>query len=98
MPDFNFRSESPLACFLCGDAVGPYVDTGVNHQLVGRIVICASTDRRSGCVRQMGRLDGLMEPFAVETVDERLQAAADRAIPAIAAMIEDQTNDPTPIG
>lgn len=56
------RAEmSPTQCALCLSHEGPFIDTGAEFLGYGHVYICASNDNRSGCVRQMGRLDEMMD-------------------------------------
>lgn len=57
----------PTKCALCGAHEGPFVDTEVDLVPFGHLYICASTERRAGCVRQMARKDGTV---SVEELDE----------------------------
>lgn len=61
---------SPTQCALCTSFKGPFIDTGAEFLGYGHVFICASNDTRSGCVRQMGRLDGMMDE---EVVGEALR-------------------------
>lgn len=90
MPDFHHvehATGSPTMCILCGEAVGPFIDTGVQKDGYGRIWICASNGRRSGCSRQIGRLDGLFEPYSIEEINTRLEAAIDASSVEITRVI-----------
>jgi hypothetical protein len=92
MPDFHWTesaSISPTMCFLCANHEGPFIDTGVENERIGRIYICASKGNRIGCVRQMGRLDGLYEPYSIDEINSRLEAALDNALPAMNRIMEE---------
>jgi hypothetical protein len=92
VPDFHLvetATISPTMCFLCAGHEGPFVDTGVENPQIGRIYICASKGNRVGCVRQMGRLDGLYEPYSIEEINEKLDLAMNQALPAINKVMED---------
>jgi hypothetical protein len=96
MPDFHkveTATASPTMCFLCATAEGPFVDTGVNNPMIGRIYICASKGSRVGCARQIGRLDGLFEPYSVEEINSRLQDAVELAGPAINQVMQDKLDE-----
>lgn len=96
MPDFKHVQNavaSPTMCLLCGESVGPFIDTGVGNDLVGQIYICASTDRRSGCSRQIGRLDGLFEPYSIEDINSRLESAISRATPMMNLVMEQRMQE-----
>lgn len=80
-------------CFLCGETVGPFIDTGVEKDVVGHAYICASTPRRSGCSKQIGRLDGLFEPYSIEEINERLGRAIQMAAPALSEAITAQLEE-----
>ena len=54
-------SASPTQCALCQTHEGPFIDTGVEFYGYGWVYICASSPKRSGCVRQMGRLDEMVD-------------------------------------
>lgn len=60
---------SPTRCALCQTHEGPFIDTGVEFLGYGWVYICTSSAKRSGCVRQMGRLDNMMD---AEIVDEAM--------------------------
>lgn len=79
---------SPTECVLCGNHEGPFIDTGVERDPIGHFWICASTERRVGCVRQMGRLDGLYEPQSVQEIHDRLATALHQLEPAVIAELE----------
>jgi hypothetical protein len=77
-------------CFLCGNFEGPFVDTGTEKEW-GRIYICASTERRVGCARQIGRQDGLYEPYSIDEINNRLEEAIARLVPTLSMVLEDKT-------
>lgn len=79
---------SPTECVLCGNHEGPFIDTGVARDPIGHFWICASSPRRIGCVRQMGRLDGLFEPTSVEDIEQRLSKAVELMEPVVAKHLE----------
>jgi hypothetical protein len=62
-------TASPTRCALCQSHEGPFIDTGVEFLGYGWVFICTSSEKRSGCVRQMGRLDGMID---AEIVDEAM--------------------------
>lgn len=71
---------SPTCCALCQSHEGPFIDTGVEILGHGWVFICAATDRRSGCVRQMGRLDAMVDGdvvgeamLQIDTLSARVQ-------------------------
>lgn len=93
MPDFRHvevANATPTMCLLCGETVGPFIDTGVQHEIVGHIWICASKGNRSGCSRQIGRLDGLYEPYSIEEINNRLETAIAQAAPALEQSITNE--------
>ena len=59
---------------LCGDHAGPFIDTGA-ETIEGHVYICAATDTRSGCVRQMARHDGCLDPVAAAVITNALDSA-----------------------
>jgi len=62
MPEFRLvqRPEfSPTSCLLCGDHVGPFVDTFFDLEGYGHLYICAANEHRSGCITQMAELTGM---------------------------------------
>jgi hypothetical protein len=63
---------SPTKCALCDTHKGPFIDTGFEVIAFGHVYICMANDDHSGCVRQMGRLDGMID---VEVVTEALERA-----------------------
>src|SRR5262245_37096217 len=65
-------AASPTRCALCQSHEGPFIDTGVEFLGYGWVYICTSSDRRSGCVRQMGRLDGMMDEEVVSEAMRQL--------------------------
>jgi hypothetical protein len=92
LPDFHLvetATISPTMCFLCAGHEGPFVDTGVENPQIGRIYICASRGNRVGCVRQMGRLDGLYEPYSNDEINAKLERALDEALPAMNRIMEE---------
>ncbi len=60
---------SPTKCALCDTHAGPFIDTGFEVIAYGHIYICMANAERSGCVRQMARLDGMVD---YEVVQEAL--------------------------
>lgn len=64
---------SPTKCMFCDTSGGPFVDTHIELPGYGHVWVCAAADGRSGCVRQMARLDGMFDPDERKTlVDEIL--------------------------
>lgn len=63
---------SPSHCVLCNGIGGPFVDTGVELPMYGRLWICASNGKRVGCARQIGRADGMIAPELMQVRDEQL--------------------------
>ena len=93
MPDFHrvdHATISPTQCILCGNHEGPFIDTGTEQDF-GRIYICASTERRVGCARQVGRQDGLFEPYSIDEINTRLEEAIARLMPTLSMVLEDKT-------
>lgn len=91
MVEFRFVEHatfSPTECVLCGNHEGPFIDTGVERDPIGHFWICASTERRIGCIRQMGRLDGLYEPQSVQEIHDRLATALHQLEPALIQELE----------
>jgi hypothetical protein len=72
---------SPTKCALCDTHAGPFIDTGWESLGYGHVYICMANDQRSGCVRQMARLDDMIDSEIVsEALEERdtLQARLDQ--------------------
>lgn len=63
---------SPTKCALCDTHKGPFIDTGFEVIAYGHVYICMANADHSGCVRQMARLDGMID---VEVVTEALERA-----------------------
>lgn len=66
---------SPTTCSLCATHEGPFVDTGVEFIGHGHVYICASHSSRSGCVKQMARLDAMMDEEVVGEAMTQLDEA-----------------------
>lgn len=66
---------SPTTCSLCATHEGPFIDTGVEFLAHGHVYICASNSNRSGCVKQMGRLDAMMDEEVVGEAMTQLDEA-----------------------
>lgn len=77
-------------CVLCGNHEGPFIDTGSEKEW-GRIYICASKGNRVGCARQIGRLDGLYEPYSIEEINGRLEEAIELVAPNLQKATTDAT-------
>lgn len=56
---------SPTACAACGTHEGPFIDTEIDLPAYGHVYLCASRNDTSGCIRQMARLDGMIESVTV---------------------------------
>lgn len=52
---------SPTKCALCDTHQGPFIDTGWEILGYGHVYICMAAPERSGCVRQMARLDNMID-------------------------------------
>ena len=52
---------SPTKCALCDTHAGPFIDTGFEVIAYGHVYICMANAERSGCVRQMARLDNMVD-------------------------------------
>ncbi len=84
MSEFNAVANarfSPTKCALCDTHAGPFIDTGFEVIGYGHVYICMAGDGRSGCVRQMARLDNMIDSEVVQDALEdrdRLQAAYDQ--------------------
>lgn len=63
---------SPTKCALCDTHAGPFIDTGWELLGYGHVYICMAGDGRSGCVRQMARLDGMIDHEVVTDALEEL--------------------------
>jgi hypothetical protein len=75
MTEFNAVAAarfSPTKCALCDTHMGPFIDTGWELLGYGHVYICMAGDGRSGCVRQMSRLDGMIDVEVVNTALEEL--------------------------
>jgi hypothetical protein len=68
---------SPTTCALCGAHEGPFIDTHWETPVYGHVYICASNSRRAGCIRQMARLDGMVEEKHLGEVIAREQELND---------------------
>ena len=69
---------SPTKCALCDTHAGPFIDTGWELLGYGHVYICASNSRRAGCIRQMARLDGMVEEMQLGDVIAREAALTDQ--------------------
>ena len=69
---------SPTTCALCGAHEGPFIDTHWETPVYGHVYICASNRRRAGCIRQMARLDGMVEEMQLGDVIAREAALTDQ--------------------
>lgn len=90
MPEFNktpHAYHSPTKCILCNTHEGPFIDTG-RDTIEGHIYICCATENRSGCIRQMARLDDMIEPDAVQQMMSDLELK-DRKIESLLMDIDD---------
>lgn len=70
--------RSPTVCVFCASHEGPFIDTNVDLPGYGRLNVCCANDNRTGCIRQMARLDGISDPEELMHVTELLVAANDR--------------------
>ena len=61
---------SPTKCAFCDTHQGPFIDTGFELIAFGHVYICMAASGRSGCVRQMGRLDGMIDQEVVTSALE----------------------------
>jgi len=64
MPEFKKVASavrSPTQCALCHSFEGPFIDTELLLPVYGHVYICMSNEHRSGCLRQMARLDGMVD-------------------------------------
>lgn len=71
---------SPTSCTFCGAHEGPFIDTQVDIVAHGHIYICATSEHRSGCVRQLARLDNLADPEEVMQITSDLVEAQARVV------------------
>lgn len=77
---------SPTVCFTCGTHEGPFIDTNMTPPIFGHVYICAGDENRPGCIRQMARLNGMLDPEAslelaelvVELAEVRAQLTEER--------------------
>ena len=72
---------SPTKCAFCDTHKGPFIDTGFELIAFGHVYVCMANEERSGCIRQMARLDGMIDQEIVtEALEERdaLQADVDQ--------------------
>jgi hypothetical protein len=91
MTEFNAVAAarfSPTKCALCDTHAGPFIETGWEILGYGHVYICMAGDGRSGCVRQMGRLDGMID---VEVVTEALEQSD--ALRARVDQLEEELNN-----
>lgn len=65
---------SPTKCVFCGDHEGPFIDAHLDLDAYGHVWICCSSASRSGCVWQIGRLDGMI---VYEDMKEEIQRTQD---------------------
>lgn len=65
---------SPTKCALCDTHQGPFIDTGWEMISYGHVYICMSAAGRSGCVRQMARLDDMIDQEVVSAALEERDA------------------------
>lgn len=63
---------SPTKCALCDTHAGPFIDTGWELLGYGHVYICMAGDGRSGCVRQMARLDNMIDSEIVKDALEEV--------------------------
>lgn len=56
---------SPTKCAFCDTHQGPFIDTGFELIAYGHVYICMAASGRSGCVRQMARLDDMIDAVLV---------------------------------
>jgi hypothetical protein len=64
MPEFKKVASavrSPTQCALCHSHEGPFIDTELLLPVYGHVYICMANEHRSGCLRQMARLDGMVD-------------------------------------
>ena len=72
---------SPTKCALCDTHAGPFIDTGWETIAYGHVYICMANADRSGCVRQMARLDNMVDFEVVSDAlaeTDRLKAELDQ--------------------
>jgi hypothetical protein len=72
---------SPTKCALCDTHAGPFIDTGFEVIGYGHVYICMANKDHSGCVRQMARLDNMIDIEVVTDAlaeTERLRAHVDQ--------------------
>ena len=58
-------SFTPTKCVSCGTHDGPFIDLQVDLPVYGHLYICTSHSSRPGCLRQMARLDDMVEKSAL---------------------------------
>lgn len=98
MSEFKIVQEaafSPTSCTLCGDHVGPFIDTHLTLPIHGHVYICAGNANSSGCLAQMATLIGWHGP---EIMDD-LAAQSEQIAELRAELIEERKNKTlTPAG
>jgi len=68
---------SPTKCAFCDTHQGPFIDTGFELIAYGHVYICMAAAGRSGCVRQMARLDDMIDSEIVrDALEETVQLRA----------------------
>ena len=75
MSEFHLRQEatiSPTICFTCQTHAGPFIDTEVEMPGHGHVWICVGSDERPGCIMQMARLAGCLDPADVRKLKKRV--------------------------
>lgn len=81
---------SPTQCALCCSFEGPFIDTGAEFLGYGHVFICASNSNRSGCVRQMARLDGMMDQEVVGEALRQVDELTERVRELEAQLVEER--------
>ncbi len=94
MTEFNAVGSarfSPTKCALCDTSGGPFIDTQFELIGYGHVYICMAAAGRSGCVRQMARLDGMIDQEVVTNALEERDALQARLEQLQAEMDEKYT-------
>lgn len=64
--------RSPTKCLACGDHLGPFVDLEIDLPVYGWVYLCAGTESRPGCIRQIARLDGMVDRATFREMEEKV--------------------------
>jgi hypothetical protein len=92
MPEFTLKETaewSPSCCFMCGTHAGPFIDMRRNRmnvltaegmrEMVGHVYLCVGSEERPGCVMQMARAAGCLDPGVAATLRDEVVVANARA-------------------